>query len=403
VYGRPWWRVGSCRVVSVRRLLPLLSFASLSLVTSFLLAAPAAAPPDDKAEFLRWANEVARAKKLSVCQAGRLRYPGEQPGYFAALGEERKGLEPYVNQTILFSNGKKHWFFAERGLTVHVGCDVPAAWEELEKITIEGRDWATNYFWQNHDVTFIEGEPEELGADNSDVDGRQEIDWLKAWEHDVDWDRSDPNGPSGESDNGFLIALPPGSKWLASWKAPTFVPFGEKNRQGPADVDLAVSALDLGKAGIRIVVDVTDERLVATPVKADAKALVRSDHLELWWVPADASLAKQLGIGMRADGSADVRWLLPAGANEKTPAVRRNGRHFEIDLSSATLGLDPAKPNTARDLSFTVAFSDTDTPGAKQETVVATSPVRWNRRETFGQLMRFQSASRRFPSFGESM
>ena len=41
------------------------------------------------------------------------------------------------------------------------------------------------------------------------------------------------------------IILPPGSRWLKSWKAPTFVSFGDKNRQGPADADLAVQALDL--------------------------------------------------------------------------------------------------------------------------------------------------------------
>jgi hypothetical protein len=382
----------------VRRLAVLLFLASLPVATA------TAAPPDEKAEFLRWAGEVARARKLTVCRAARLRYPGEQPGYFAALGQEQRGLEPHANQTILFSSGKKHWVYAETGLTIYVGCEVPGTWDELDKITIEGRDLATNYLWQIEDVTFVDGEPVELAANNSDVDGSQEFDWVSGTEHDVVWDRSDPAGPSGESDTSFLVALPPGSRWLPGWKSATFVSFGERNRQGPADADIAVHALDLGKEGVRIVVDVMDDRLVATPAKADARALVRSDHLELWWVPRDASVARQLGIGMRADGSADVRWLLPAGAKERTPVVRRDGQHFEIELSAAALGFRADKPERPEwDLPFTVAFSDTDTPGAKQETVVATSAVRWNRSETFGKLIRFASDSRRFPPFGESM
>jgi hypothetical protein len=201
----------------------------------------------------------------------------------------------------------------------------------------------------------------------------------------------------------MLVALPPSSRWIKSWKTPTFISFGEKNRTGAADADLAAYALDLNKAGVRIVVDVTDDFAVPTPAKADARALVRSDHLELWWVPRDRSEAKQLGIGMRADGSAAVRWLMPAASTEKVPEVRRTGAHFEIDLSLATLGLDASKPDSDRSLRLTVAFSDSDKAGAKQQTVIATSPVRWNRRETFGELIRLSSDSRRFPPFGEAM
>ena len=54
-------------------------------------------------------------------------------------------------------------------------------------------------------------------------------------------------------------------------------------------------------------------------------------------------------------------------------------------------------------LPFTVAFSDTDDPGAKQQTVIATSPVRWNRKETFGELTRLPSNAKRFPTFGKAM
>jgi hypothetical protein len=385
----------------MRRLAVVIAIASLSG-----LSPPKAALPDGKAEFLRWANEIARGKKLLICRAGQLRYPGEEAGYFAALGDPKLDV-PLVsssNQIVLLSNGKKHWRYAQTALTVHVGCGIPAPWEEIDTLTIHAQDLATKWLWDEEDVTFVGEEPVMLQEVHSDIDGDTTVDWLKATEesHDGNWDGAPP-GKSREGRHGILVALPTDSRWIKSWKTPTFVPFGEKNRTGPADADLAAYALDLNRAGIRIVVDVTDDRAVPTPAKADAWALVRSDHLELWWVPRDSSEAKQLGIGMRADGSAAVRWLMPAASTEKVPEVRRTGSHFEIDLSLATLGLDANKPDSDRNLPFTVAFSDSDETGAKQQTVIATSPVRWNRRETFGELILLPSNSRRFPSFGDPM
>jgi len=46
-----------------------------------------------------------------------------------------------------------------------------------------------------------------------------------------------------------------------------------------------------------------------------------------------------------------------------------------------------------------VALSDADDPKAGQQTVVSTSMLRWNREDTFGELARFDSTCRRFPSF----
>ena len=65
--------------------------------------------------------------------------------------------------------------------------------------------------------------------------------------------------------------------------------------------------------------------------------------------------------------------------------VRRTGTHFEVDLSLAMLGLEEsaAPPNGELSVDLTVAFSDADDASAGQQTVVATSPVRWNRQETF--------------------
>jgi len=377
------------------------------------LSPSSAAPPDGKAEFLRWATEVARGKKVLVCRAGQLRYPGEEAGYFAVIGDPKQDipLESSSNHIVLLSSGKQHWQYAQTALTVHLaGCDDgPVTWEQSETLTVRAQDLATKWLWDEEDITFVSGEPVMLQEVHSDIDGITTIDWLAATDEteDSNWD-GDENKESHAGTHGVLLALPSGSRWIKSWKTPTFVSFGEKNRTGPADADLAAYALDMNKAGFRLVVDVTDDRAVPTPAKADAKALVRSDHLELWWVPRDSTQAKQLGIGMRADGTAAVQWLMPAASTEKVPEVRRTGSHFEIDLSFATLGIDvktvdAKKLDGYQSFPFTVAFSDSDEAGGKQQTVIATSPVHWNRPESFGELTRLSTHSGRFPAFGEPM
>jgi hypothetical protein len=90
----------------MRRLAVVIAIASLTGPSP-----SSAAPPDGKAEFLRWANEIARGKKLLVCRAGQLKYPGEEPGYFAALGD------PKLDVPLLSSSDQHHRLSADE-------CDV---------------------------------------------------------------------------------------------------------------------------------------------------------------------------------------------------------------------------------------------------------------------------------------
>ena len=363
-------------------------------------ASPAGADANGKAEFLRWVGEIARAKKLSVCQTGELRHPGEAPGYFAALGDAEHD-EP--DQVVLLSNGKQHWAYAERAYTLSLpgGCESPPVlWQSLPSVNVRGQDMATNYFYSDQDVTFVEGEPAML--EHGFRHRRQHLRRLHAGDRASG--RVGSRGVRGADRRERQRDADCPAARLALAQELEDAHLRSVRREEPgrdADADLAVQALDLGKAGYRIIVDVTDDRAVPTPVRADARKLIRSYYLELWWVPRDARDARQLGIGMRADGSADVRWLIPSGSKEKLPVVRRTRSHFEIDLPLAAFGNDA--PDNYNSIPFTVAFSDTDAPGAKQQTVVATSPVHWNDKETFGKLTRIASSSRRFPVFGDPM
>jgi len=295
---------------------------------------------------------------------------------------------------LVLSDGKNHWSYAEdEDTTFSFDCEPAGSWKELKTLEVHG---LANVGGNEKEITFVEGEPVILRESDHDNWVISEVDWEKASHHDEERENHK------HRNFGIVMALPPGSRWVKSWKVPTFVAFGAKNLSGPKDADLAARAVDLGAAGIQIVVDVTDDKFVPTPANGDARALVRSDHVELWWTRFDKHEIRQLGIGMRADGSVDVRWLMPENSAEKTPAVRRTGAHFEIDLSMATLGVTDPKDDDLT-LNFTAAFSDADDPTGGQQTIVATSPVRRADDDTFGELRRLPTKARRFPLFGDPM
>lgn len=67
---------------------------------------------------------------------------------------------------------------------------------------------------------------------------------------------------------------------------------------------------------------------------------------------------------------------------------------LELDFREHVL----VRPKRARYVGF-----DGDDPAAGQQTVIATSPVRWNRCWSFGALVWLASKAGRFPSFGSRM
>jgi hypothetical protein len=197
--------------------------------------------------------------------------------------------------------------------------------------------------------------------------------------------------------------LPPDSPWLARWRTPTYVTFGAKNRKGHGDADLAVKAIESAPDVATIQIDIKDDRLVPVAAGADDKQFLRGDHLELWWAHTGSATVvpgnRQLGVGLLADGTADVRWLMPApDGTRDLPVVRRTGGQVEVDLPVGHLA-EREKGKASWSTAFAVAFSDADDPKAGQQTIVATSTLRWNRKETLGALARFDSAGRRFPPF----
>ena len=165
-------------------------------------AGPAVAPPPSgkataavaaatspKGEFLRWATELARAKKLSVCRAGQLQYPGESAGYFAMLGRDEPHGQP--DAIWVFGQGQVHWSFTriQSAITVEE-CPAAPPWEQHESVTVSSGGIGARYMWDNLDVTFVEGEPVILTEEHHDVDGSMDRNWLLATEHVVEHDQA---------------------------------------------------------------------------------------------------------------------------------------------------------------------------------------------------------------------
>src|SRR4051794_39911540 len=135
-----------------------------------------AASNSPEGAFLRWATELARAKKLSVCRAGQLQYPGERAGYFAMLGRDEPHDQP--DAIWVFGQEQVHWSFTriQSAITVEE-CPASPRWERHESVTVSSRGIGARYMWDNFDVTFVEDEPVILTEEHQDVDGSVDTNW----------------------------------------------------------------------------------------------------------------------------------------------------------------------------------------------------------------------------------
>lgn len=185
------------------------------------------------------------------------------------------------------------------------------------------------------------------------------------------------------------------------------VTFGKQHWSGEADAALEVSVLREGADAVRVRVKVRDDVARPVPKDADAARFLAADHLELWWqVAADAPCdeakkaecpVRQLGVALREGGGVEARWLHPEKAPDALPAVELREDRVEVVLPLKLLGLRAPSPRPS--WPFTVAFSDSDSAEPGQQTLVATSGLRWGVPDTFSELV-FTGEGRRYPAPG---
>jgi hypothetical protein len=196
----------------------------------------------------------------------------------------------------------------------------------------------------------------------------------------------------------FVGALLPvlASPEVAATLPPTHnqVTHGAKHRRREQDASFRVAALAQGPDAVRLRIQVRDDVTVPAASGMSDRDLLGTDHLEIWWAAHDGqgTSTRQLAVARTGEGTLLSRWLHPAGLTEPLPPVALDGNTFVVDLPLASLGV--TRPEESWQVPLTVAFSDSDVPGAGQQTLVATSTLRWNEPATFGRLVSFPGHTR---------
>jgi hypothetical protein len=339
------------------------------------------AEADDEA-FRRWATALSEKQHRPLCALGALTYKDSKiPGRFAWFNDP---AQPHVNRLVLESAGRR-WLFrrderADWGGTQLACAPGSPKWDELDGLTLEFVQKDSDVPQTSETITLLDGEPVLLSDDGRGAHDDYTTDWVggtKEW--------GDPHPLEDErlpsQNQHMLFALPEGSRWWAKVPAPPVdVTFGRKRWTGKADADLAVRVLVVPE-GFRVELGATDDRAVPPADGADARAVVRADHFELWFCPdfEEASGCKrppaQLAVARTASGGVLAMWLRPY-PGMPVPAASLDGDCLVVTLPRAFLSAEP-KPNGRPTLvPLTVAYSDSDDPAAGQQTMVATASIK---------------------------
>ncbi|HZH17560.1 MAG TPA: hypothetical protein VE057_24615 [Archangium sp.] len=206
------------------------------------------------------------------------------------------------------------------------------------------------------------------------------------------------SGDTHHQKTSFTGALLPvlASPGMAATLPPTHnqVTHGAKHWRNAKDASFRVAALAQGPDAVRLRIQVREDVTVPATSGMSDRDLLGTDHLELWWAARDGQgvSTRQLAVARTGEGTLLARWLHPAGLTEPLPTVALDGDTFVVDLPLSSLGV--TRPEESWQAPFTVVFSDSDVPGAGQQTLVATSTLRWNEPETFGRLVSFPGHTR---------
>ncbi|PTL75513.1 hypothetical protein [Vitiosangium sp. GDMCC 1.1324] len=264
--------------------------------------------------------------------------------------------------------------------------------------------------WSSESLAFREGKPVTIlrseGSASSfygDAEGpsvsKTEEDWDRLISHNV-WRGTHSKGKEVESVSQSALVPVLASRKSADKLPPTFnqVVHGASHWTGEKDAAVRVAALAQGTDQVRLRIQVVDDVNVSATSEMSNRNLLGTDHLEIWWALTDPSgdvtkaRTRQLAVARTAKGVPLARWLLPEGFGEPLPRVSLEGDTFIVDLPLSSLGVK--QPEQYWETPFTVVFSDSDAPDAGQQTLVATSPLRWNEASTLGRLISFEGHSR---------
>jgi hypothetical protein len=374
------------------------------LVAGGLGAAGAGAEAEDDA-FMRWAEKLAEAEHKTICGEGSLTYPASKiPGRFVWFFDKARS---HANWIVFESNGRR-WLYRHEGRADWGGnelqCGQPGGGVVHEDLELRFSE-QSNISDTTETITFVDGDLVEVDESQNGYHDADRTSWIEGTHTESDPHPLD-DSPEDVSQH-MLFALPEGSRWWAKVPpAPVDVTFGAKRWSGKADADFAARVV-LVPQGLKVELAATDDRAVLPPADADARAMVRADHFELWFCQDQERSNEcrdkpaQLGVARTAGGGALARWLRPHPRGAPVPAVSVEKDRLVVILPLALVGAEPRGPGSSALVPFTVAYSDSDDPAAGQQTMVATAPVK-RAKPAPPSLLAVSYGDRPFPSWPDA-
>jgi hypothetical protein len=339
--------------------------------------------------FVTWVERVARAEGLRVTRFAEGQLDDQSSVERAALLCD-PGVSTRAFWLIEVSAGNR-WVLTEESTQPFDCREAPPAVEALNgSLTISERMGATLV---REKIAVRDGAPVLLSSEIESTDRQRN---LLARD---DWDQlSFQRSAEDSSPEGVVLAV-------ARERSPSVANhavFGKERWSGPEDASIRVEATSVGDGTISVSFSATDDVAVLVADNARERAFLAADHWELWWTEEDPGCVpkanricgvRQLGIGRTENGRLDVRWLYPFGYRVPVPRVSADSEAIIVVLPASVVSSPTASGAKGR---FTVAYSDSDSAAGEQETIIATSRLKWGRPETFGTLVSWPGG-RRFP------
>lgn len=175
--------------------------------------------------------------------------------------------------------------------------------------------------------------------------------------------------------------------------------FGRKRWTGKADANFSVRVVTIPGA-LRVELTATDDCEALLPGDADARAVVRADHFELWFcaertsAPDCQQKLTQLAVARTRAGGALARWLTPSSA--PTPDVAVDNNRLIVTLPRGAMGAAAGPLGFPVLVPLTIAYSDSDDAAAGQQTMIATTAIS-RARPIWSSLLAVADADRPFP------
>jgi len=369
-----------------------------------------------QAKFRDWSTALAKREHLTICRWGELTNPvTKESGYFAwfthKLGTKNDADETYDENNsfafIVFAAGSKQWVYGdveENALVLR--CERNrGVFEKADRLQLDRSDIMGGHNWEYRTVTMDGARGPIILAEedghNQGGDDTMAVNWLTLT-------RKAQAGAGSGDDDGlsaegaiFLVEKKGTPELEGLPPAQTYITFGKKSWTGEADASMKVGVTTSG-GKIRVGLSIQDDKFVSVPDGADARALLRGDHVEVWFcqggttATCDDSLVRQFGFAVPAEASTQVKpiWLYPPKMQGAPPArITSSGKEIVAEIDIVAMGIK--KPSGPWRMPFTVVFSDSDDPKAGQQTLVATSRLHRRDPSTFGLLV--GGVEQRFP------